>query len=136
MDDKTFQCDLITPQRVLFSGRVVSVRAPGTIGNFQVLYNHAPLLSSLTIGKIIIRLPDGSELLYAISGGFAEVRENRVLLLAETAERRDEIDVARAEAARDRALKRLKERSKDIDPERARAALKRALNRLQIARGG
>lgn len=130
---KSFQCDLVTPQRILFSGEVVSVTAPGTVGSFQVLYNHATLLSSLVVGKVILRFSGEKESLYATSGGFAEVRENKVVILAETAEREDEIDVARAREARDRALKRLKDHAAEIDAARARSALARAINRLKAA---
>lgn len=133
---KSFQCDLVTPQRILFSGEVVSVTAPGTVGSFQVLYNHAPLLSSLAVGKVILRFSDEKESLYATSGGFAEVRENKVVILAETAEREDEIDVARAREARDRALKRLRDHAAEIDAARARGALVRAINRLKVAGAG
>jgi F-type H+-transporting ATPase subunit epsilon len=76
---------------------------------------------------------EGNEFHYAISGGFVEVRENNVILLAETAERTDEIDVERVKAARDRALKRLAEKYPNTDIERAKLALFRALNRLTVA---
>jgi F-type H+-transporting ATPase subunit epsilon len=85
------------------------------------------------IGKVKIIETSGTESHYAISGGFVEVRENKVILLAETAERTDEIDVERVKAARDRALKRLAEKYPDTDIERAKLALYRALNRLKIA---
>ncbi len=98
-----------------------------------MLYNHAPLLSSIGIGEVKLVDKKGQTARYATSGGFVEVRENKAMILAETAERSDEIDVARAEAARDRALKRLQERKSDTDVLRARAALARALNRLRIA---
>ena len=109
-----------------------SVRQVLSVG-FRYLYNHAPLLSSLEIGEVKITEENGTEFQYAISGGFVEVRENQVILLAETAERTDEIDAERAKAARDRAVKRIAERRSDTDIERARLALYRALNRLKIA---
>jgi len=77
---------------------VTSLTAPGVVGGFQVLFNHAPLLSSLKIGEVKIKEASGTEFHYAISGGFVEVRENHILLLAETAERTDEIDAERAKA--------------------------------------
>jgi F-type H+-transporting ATPase subunit epsilon len=133
MEDKTLHVEIVTPKRVVFKGEVTSFSAPGVVGGFQVLYNHAPLLSSLKIGEVKIKESSGTEFHYAISGGFVEVLENHILLLAETAERTDEIDAVRAKASRDRAQKRMSEKKQDIDFERARLALYRALNRLKIA---
>lgn len=133
MPDKTFDLEIVTPRRVAYHGAVVSFTAPGTVGSFQVLYNHAPLLASIGIGEIRLVDDRGQNLRYATSGGFVEVRENHVVTLAESAERADEIDVERAEAARDRAVKRLEVKRSDIDLVRARAALRRAQNRLKIA---
>jgi F-type H+-transporting ATPase subunit epsilon len=133
MPQRNFKLEIVTPQRVVYDGAVVSFTVPGTIGSFQVLYNHAPLLSSLGVGEIKLVDDRGTEMSYATSGGFVEVRENRVVTIAETAERSNEIDIDRAAAARDRALKRLQEKRPDTDFERARAALARAMNRLKIA---
>jgi F-type H+-transporting ATPase subunit epsilon len=133
MTDKTLHLEIVTPRRIVFKGEVTSFSAPGTIGGFQVLYNHAPLLSSLLIGEVKIKEANGSESRYAVSGGFVEVRENQILLLAETAERIDEIDIERAKASRDRAKKRMAEKKPDIDFERARLAFYRAVNRLKTA---
>ena len=133
MADKILQLEIVTPRRIVFKGEVTSFSAPGVVGGFQVLYNHAPLLSSLKIGEVKIKEASGTEFHYAISGGFVEVRENHILLLAETAERTDEIDAERAKASRDRAQKRMAEKKSNIDFERARFALYRALNRLKIA---
>ena len=133
MADKSFHLEIVTPKRIVFKGEVTSFSAPGVDGGFQVLHSHAPLLASVTIGKVKIIETSGTESHYAISGGFVEVRENKVILLAETAERTDEIDVERVKAARDRALKRLAEKYPDTDIERAKLALYRALNRLKIA---
>ena len=133
MTDKILHLEIVTPRRIVFKGEVTSFSAPGTVGGFQVLYNHAPLLSSLLIGEVKIKEASGSESRYAISGGFVEVRENQILLLAETAERIDEIDIERAKASRERAKKRMTEKKPDIDFERARLAFYRAVNRLKIA---
>jgi F-type H+-transporting ATPase subunit epsilon len=133
MTDKILHLEIVTPRRIVFKGEVTSFSAPGTVGGFQVLYNHAPLLSSLLIGEVKIKEASGSESRYAISGGFVEVRQNQILLLAETAERIDEIDIERAKASRDRAKKRMTEKKPDIDFERARLAFYRAVNRLKIA---
>jgi F-type H+-transporting ATPase subunit epsilon len=132
MAEKTFHVEIVTPKRIVFKGEVTSFSAPGLDGGFQVLHNHAPLLASIKIGKVKISDEGGTDFQYATSGGFVEVRENKVILLAETAERTDEIDVERVKAARDRALKRIAEKYPGIDIERAKLALFRALNRLKL----
>ncbi|MBI5214959.1 MAG: F0F1 ATP synthase subunit epsilon [Ignavibacteriae bacterium] len=133
MSDKKFQLEIVTPQRVVFKGDVESFTAPGVMGSFQVLVNHAPLLSAIGVGEAKMRDTQGNEIKYATSGGFVEVMNNRVVMLAESAERSNEIDVQRAEKAKSRAKDRLEQHPKEIDIERARAALARALNRLKIA---
>ena len=125
--------EIVTPCKVVFKGEVTSFAAPGVIGGFQVLYNHAPLLSGLQAGEVKFISADGAEQRFATSGGFVEVKDNHVVMLAETAERGSEIDIERAKAARERAGKRLAEKQPDLDIERARAALARAMNRLRIA---
>ena len=133
MGDKVFKLEIVTPRKVVFSGDAMSFTAPGVVGSFQVLYNHAPLLAAISVGEVKLREPQGSEISYATSGGFVDVLDNKVVMLAETAEHSDEIDVARAEAARERARKRLADSSPDTDVERARVALARALNRMKVA---
>jgi len=133
MADKTFHLEIVTPKRIVFKGEVISFSAPGIDGGFQVLHSHAPLLATVTIGKVKLSEAGGTEFHYAVSGGFVEVRDNNVILLAETAERTDEIDVERVKAARDRAMKRIAEKYPETDIERAKLALYRALNRLKIA---
>ena len=103
------------------------------VGGFQVLKNHAPLLSSIDVGEVKLADIAGIESHYAVSGGVVEVHDNKVVMLAESAERSDEIDVVRAQEARDRARKRLAERKSEVDFDRARVALFRALNRLKVA---
>jgi F-type H+-transporting ATPase subunit epsilon len=132
MAEKIFKLEIVTPKKVVFSGDVTSFSAPGVLGGFQVLKSHAPFLSSLSIGEVKVIDAAGNESRYATSGGFVEVHENKVILLAETAERSDEIDVWRAEAARERARKRLAKKRAEIDDDRARLALYRAMNRLKV----
>lgn len=132
MAGKNFSLDIVTPTRTVFSGEVQSFTAPGVLGGFQVLFNHAQLLSSIKVGRVKIIGGSGNEVHYATSGGFVEVNANKVILLAETAERSDEIDVQRAEEAKRRADEQLR-KEEDVDEERARAALVRAINRLKIA---
>jgi F-type H+-transporting ATPase subunit epsilon len=133
MADKAFKLEIVTPKRIVFSGDVISFSAPGVVGGFQVLKSHAPLLSNIAIGEVKLVDGSGQESRYATSGGIVEVHENKVILLAETAERSDEIDVGRAEASRDRARKRLAEKNAESDLDRARLALFRAMNRLKVA---
>jgi F-type H+-transporting ATPase subunit epsilon len=133
MADKSFKLEIVTPKKIVFSGEVISFSAPGVMGGFQVLKSHAPLLSNIAIGEVKLVDVSGTEIHYATSGGFVEVHENKVMLLAETAERSDEIDVQRAESARDRARTRLKEKVEETDVDRARLALFRAMNRLKVA---
>ena len=133
MAEKVFKLEIVTPRKVIFSGDVVSFSAPGVLGGFQVLYNHAPMLSQIAIGEVKLKDTHGVETRYATSGGFVVVFKNHVVMLAESAERPEDIDKARTESARDRARRRVSERKPDIDLERARAALNRALNRLRIA---
>jgi F-type H+-transporting ATPase subunit epsilon len=133
MGDKSFKLEIITPRRVIFSGSVTSFSAPGVVGGFQVLYNHAPLLAAIGIGEAKLLDEAGNEVRYATSGGFVDVLHNHVTVLAETAERAEEIDLQRAKAAKERADRRLRERHEDTDFDRARIALARALNRIRVA---
>ncbi|HEX9614808.1 MAG TPA: F0F1 ATP synthase subunit epsilon [Bacteroidota bacterium] len=133
MAEKTFRLEIVTPKKVVLSSDVTSFSAPGMIGGFQVLKDHAPLLSSLAVGVVKVVDESGRETRFATSGGFVEVRENRVVMLAETAERSDQIDIQRAENSRKRATKRLEEKKIEIDLERSRFSLQRAQNRLQVA---
>lgn len=133
MAEKNFQLEIVTPRKVIFSGEVTSFSAPGVVGGFQVLKSHAPLLSSIAVGEVKLTDAAGQEFRYATSGGFVEVHENKVIMLAESAERSDQIDAERATAARDRAQKRLDAKQEETDMERARASLLRALNRLKIS---
>jgi F-type H+-transporting ATPase subunit epsilon len=133
MVEKTFHLEIVTPRRMVFKGEVSSFSAPGVVGGFQILHSHAPLLSSLKIGELKIVEATGAEHRYATSGGFVEVRDNKVILLAETAERTDEIDVDRAKASRDRAERRIAEKEPGIDMNRAKQTLFRARIRLKVA---
>lgn len=129
---KEINLEVTTPSKKAFSGKVKSVTLPGTLGSFQVLYNHAPILSSLEIGVIkVVDLGD-KESFFAIGGGTAEVMNNNVLVLAESFESPKIIDAERAEQAKKRAEERLKKHDEDVDFARAEVALKRALNRLSI----
>jgi len=126
--------EVITGERVVYEADDVDmVVAPGAEGSLGILPRHAPLLSLLSMGEMRIRKGSEEQSL-AIFGGFIEVANNVVRVLADTAERAEEIDLARADSARERALARLRERTTEIDRARAEAAFRRSLVRLQIAR--
>ena len=134
MPDRTLKLEVITPDRVVYSNdHVVSVVAPGIEGYLGALANRAPFVTELGIGEIDLRKPDGDWDYIAVSGGFMEVYENKVTVLAETAELFEEIDVERAEKAKQRAEERIAAHTDDIDFDRAQAALRRALARLRVA---
>jgi F-type H+-transporting ATPase subunit epsilon len=128
--------ELATPTRPLVSAEVDEVVAPGSEGYFGVLPGHAPFLTTLGTGEVTYR-SGRDENIVAVSGGFAEVSGDRVIILAEAAELPEEIDRARAERAKQRAEQRLSGRAlasaEEIDFARASAALARALTRLQAA---
>jgi F-type H+-transporting ATPase subunit epsilon len=129
----SLKLDIVTAERVVYSADVDIVIAPGVAGQLGILPHHAPLMTILQAGELVVRR-GGEEESLAISGGFLEVRPDRVIILADSAERADEIDVARAEAARKRAEDRLKERQAEgLDAHRAVAAMQRALTRLSVA---
>jgi len=129
---KTFHAQILTPEGSLFEGDVEGVQVPGADGNFLMLYNHAPIVSTLGVGRIVIKKEDGSEIIYAVSGGFVEMNDNKLTLLAEKAEESSEIDVEEAKKLRDDA----KERLRDVknDREKAEKDLAVAQNKLKIAR--
>jgi F-type H+-transporting ATPase subunit epsilon len=130
--EKTFHLEIITPRQVVYNGDVIGFMAPGTNGGFEILKDHAAFISSIRVGEFRLRHPDGYDEYYATSGGFVEVRDNKVTFLAETSEKATDIDINRAKLAHERARKRLEDRS-NYDPEQAMQALQRASNRLMIA---
>lgn len=129
------QCDIITQERTVFSDQVDYVSLPGVEGRMGILPNHSPLLTSLDFGEVMVRR-SGDEQFFAIGGGFAEIRPNQVIVLADSAERADEIDLDRASEAREQAEKAMKE-GVSVDAERyaqIEAALKRAQLRIDVSR--
>lgn len=134
-DVGTMQLDVVTPARVVVSRQVAEVMAPGSRGYFGVLPDHVPFITTLKAGTLTY-WAGGEQRHLAVSRGYVEVRADRVCVLADTAEPADEIDVARAERARERAEGRLQEwaaGAEAIDASRAEAALQRALARLEVA---
>lgn len=124
---------MVSPIRSMFAGEVVQITAPGVNGSFTILPNHADFISELNPGEVKVITVDGMTQHYAVSGGFLEVRRNEVILLAETAERAEEIDLQRAEASKKRAEERLRQHKADMDSERARLALLRAIARIRVS---
>ena len=124
--------EIVTAERQTFAGEVNAVIAPGIEGQLGILPHHAPLMTMLQSGELIVK-KDDEELYLAITGGFLEVRPDKVIILADACERCEEIDIERAESAMKRAKERLKLHSPEIDHARAEAALRRSLIRLKIA---
>jgi F-type H+-transporting ATPase subunit epsilon len=129
---QNIKLSIVTPEKEVVSDDCQIVMAPGSVGEFGVLSGHTPFLTSLKIGLIRYTDGNGKEHEVFVNGGFSEVLPDKVTILAESAERKEDIDVKRAEAAKDRAEKRIAEAGKDVDMARAQAALARALQRLRI----
>jgi F-type H+-transporting ATPase subunit epsilon len=126
------ELQIVTPDRMLVQEPVDEVQIPGAEGYFGVLPGHTPLLAALSVGELWYRR--GQEKTYlSIAYGFAEVLPDRVTILARVAERAEDVDVARAEAARRRAEERLHGARPEIDMERARVALMKAVIRIQVS---
>lgn len=131
----SIQCDIVTQERLVFSGQVDMVSLPGTEGRMGILPDHMPMLTTLDFGEVKVRLGDQEEF-YAIGGGFAEIQPDRVIILADSAEHADEIDLGRAQQAREQAEKAMKEGVPE-DPVRyaqIQAALRRADIRIDVSR--
>ena len=128
----TIKLEIITAERQVFSDDVNTVVAPGVEGELGILPHHAPLITMLKPGEVLIR-KDSEETYLFVSGGFLEVRPDKIIILADACERADEIDIERAEAAKRRAEERLKTRTPELDVAQVQAALLRSLVRLKVA---
>ncbi|HEX75122.1 MAG TPA: F0F1 ATP synthase subunit epsilon [Dehalococcoidia bacterium] len=128
----TLRLEITTAERQVFVDDVNLVVAPGIEGQLGILPHHAPLMTMLQPGELLVR-KDSEETYMTITGGFLEVRPDKVIVLADACERAEEIDIARAEEAKHRAEERLKTRPSEIDTARAEAALRRSLIRLKVA---
>ncbi len=131
---ENIQLEVVTPEKTVASEEAQIVASPGTLGEFGVLSGHTPFMTTLKTGVIRYTDAQGTERYVFVSGGFAEALPDKVTVLAESAERRLDIDIERAKASRERAEKRLAEdRSlEDIDFTRARGALERAIVRISL----
>lgn len=130
----TTRLDFVSQDHSVFSGDVAEVIAPGSEGQLAILPRHAPLMTILSPGEIVVKREGEEDLYFAVSGGWMEVRPDKVTILARTAERSDEIDLQRAEAARERAAQLLAEEAGSEERPRLESALKRSQIRLTVAR--
>ncbi len=129
----TFRLEIVTAERMVYSDDVTALIAWGVEGQLGILPHHAPLMTMLQPGDLLIR-KDKEEEILAVSGGFLEVRPDKVIVLADACERADEIDIARAEEAKKRAQETMKAGPLTADAVAAEAALRRSLARLKAAR--
>lgn len=132
---ENIRLEVVTPEKIIVSEEAQIAAAPGSLGEFGVLRGHTPFLTTLKTGRIRFTDSDSKERYVFVNSGFAEALPDKVTVLAESAERRRDIDLKRATAAKDRAEKRLAEdrASDDIDFSRAKAALERAIQRIKLA---
>jgi F-type H+-transporting ATPase subunit epsilon len=128
----TLRLEIITAERQVLADDIDILVAPGIEGELGILPHHAPLMTMLQPGELLIK-KDGEETYMVVTGGFLEVRPDKVIVLADTCERAEEIDVARAEEAKRRAEERLKTRPPDMEAASIEAALRRSLSRLRVA---
>lgn len=129
---QTFKLEVVTPDKLVVDDSAEELQLPGKKGYLGILPGHAPLITELDVGELTYRRGDSTTRL-CLAWGFAEVLPDRVTILAETAERLEDIDMARAERARERAEERLKKLEPGTDLARAQGALQRALARLSVA---
>jgi len=130
---ESIRLEIVTPEKTVVSDEASMVVSPGTMGEFGVLIGHTPFLTTLKIGTIRYTDKNGKEKYVFVSGGFAEALPDKVTVLAESAERRSDIDIKRAKAAMERAKKRIEDDSSGYDIDRAKAAMQRALHRIELA---
>jgi F-type H+-transporting ATPase subunit epsilon len=126
--------EIVSPSGRVYSGDAARVKAPGVEGSFEVLKNHAPMIAAIEVGSIVVTDPSGKAITFATSGGFVEVQNNMVSVVAETIELATDIDVERAKAAEQRASDALANADPKAREEMA-AALNRARNRVRVAMG-
>jgi F-type H+-transporting ATPase subunit epsilon len=125
--------EVVTPEKEVVSEQAQIVMAPGSMGEFGVLAGHTPFMTSLKTGIVHYRDENGKDKYVFVSGGFAEALPDKITILAESAELGSDINLARAESAKERAERHLAEKKADVDFERAHSALQRAMVRINIA---
>lgn len=131
--NQLMELEIVSPVKSVYKGLVKYVTAPGTLGEFQILFNHAAMVSSLQVGIMKIEDETGNKKEFSTSGGILEVKNNKISVLADTIESKDEIDLERAKKSLERGEKRLAENSENLDRARAEASIARAKNRLRLA---
>ncbi len=125
--------EILTPGKPAYSAPVQAVTIPGTVGSFQILYNHAPIISTFEIGVIKVEVTKTSTIYFATSGGTVEVLDNKVRILADSLESISDVDIQRAKNSLARAQERLAKKSiEKIDPARAESSKERANNRIKF----
>ncbi|XEC95321.1 F0F1 ATP synthase subunit epsilon [Paenibacillus tarimensis] len=127
----TFLLEIVTPERKVYAKDVDMVSVKGVEGELGILPNHIPLVTALRIAPVIVK-KDKKEEVLAVNGGFLEVRKDKVVILAESAELPEDIDLERAKAAKQRAEQRLAAKRDEVDFRRAELSLQRAMNRLEV----
>ena len=132
--EKFLYLEIVSPEKKVFSGNVISVTAPGILGEFQVLYNHASLVSTLETGRIKLTDENNKEEIFATSGGVLEVKNNKVSILAESVERKDEIDIQRAEKSLADSESEYSNAKTMAEKDEKYNSVKRAKNRIKIAK--
>lgn len=130
--ENMYQLTIATPEKVYYEDQIDSLTAPGSEGYLGILSHHAPLITTLQPGKVSVRDSNKKVIVFAVSGGFLEVSQNKAMLLADAVELAREIDIERASRALKRAQERLREKQPAIDLGRALSALNRAKNRINI----
>ncbi|MGP8079956.1 MAG: F0F1 ATP synthase subunit epsilon [Dehalococcoidales bacterium] len=128
----TIRVDIVTAERLVFSQDADIVMVPGVEGEMGILPHHEPIMTMIKPGEVLVR-KGTEEYSMAVSGGFLEVTPDHITILADAAERADEIDIARAEAAKKRAEEKLTNRTAETDAANAEASLRRALARIKVA---
>ena len=129
----TIQLEIVTPTRILDEGQVSYVRCPGADGSFGVMVNHIEGIIVLDVGEVKVR-KDNQDKYLAISGGYAEIMEDRLELLVESVEKSSEINAERAKMSMERARTRKSEQDPELNEARIKASLSRALNRLRVSK--
>ncbi|GGA12288.1 ATP synthase epsilon chain [Paenibacillus marchantiophytorum] len=130
----TFLLEIVTPERKVYAEQVNMISVKGVEGELGILPNHIPLVTPLKIAPITVKKQGSKDEIIAVNGGFMEVRKDKVVILAESAELPEQIDIDRAKAAKERAEKRLAETKQDnVDFKRAESALQRAVNRISVS---
>jgi F-type H+-transporting ATPase subunit epsilon len=130
--ENQLELEIVSPVKSVYKGKVKSVIAPGVLGEFQVLYNHAAMVANLQIGVMKLENENGEITPYCTSGGILEVKNNNISILVDTIESKDEIDMERAKRSLERGEKRLSENAENLDRVRAEASIMRAKNRLRL----